>query len=130
MWRLIRRRNGDEGAAAVEFALVLPILVVLLFGIIEFGMVFDAQLQVTHAAREGARMASVGGNVASAVAAQTSGLVASRLSVVGPLAKGGASDPRGFYYEVTVNYTYPLDIPLWGERDLHLTSTAQMRKEN
>jgi Flp pilus assembly pilin Flp len=52
---------GDEdGAAAVEFALLLPLLVLLLFGLIQFGLAFNTRIQATNAAREGARMAVVG----------------------------------------------------------------------
>lgn len=51
--------RSDVGASALEFALVAPILLALLFGMIEFGFAFQAQLAVTHAAREGARMAAV-----------------------------------------------------------------------
>lgn len=126
-----RARRSDEGSAAVEFALVLPLLVVLLFGMIELGMVFNAKIAITHAAREGARVASIGKGAAAvvgAVRAQTTSLVAARVAVTGPTAM---SDPaRGDYYEITVRYTYPLDIPLWGEREISLHSTAQMRKEN
>lgn len=128
--RWIIASKGDEGAAAVEFALVLPILVLLLFGIIQFGIVYDAQLTITHAAREGARMAAVGGDVAAAVAAQTVGLDQSKVTLVPTQLKGSASDPRGYYYEVTVKYAYPLDIPLWDELTLDLQSTAQMRRES
>ena len=53
---------GDDGAAAVEFALVSPILFLLLFGIITFGMVFAQQLSLTNAARQGARVAVVNSN--------------------------------------------------------------------
>ena len=53
-----RRREG--GAAAVEFALLLPLLVLLLFGIIEFGFAFSTRIQATNAAREAARLAVVG----------------------------------------------------------------------
>ncbi len=126
--RAIRNARDDAGAAAVEFALVLPILVMLLFGIMQFGIVYDAQITVDHAAREGARMAAVGGNVAGAVAAQTTGLDASKVSLTGPTLKNDAT--RGDYYEVTVKYAYTLDIPLWGTKSLSLQSTAQMRKEN
>ena len=50
----------DQGAAAVEMALVLPLLLVLLFGIIDFGRALNAQIMLTEAAREGARAASLG----------------------------------------------------------------------
>jgi Flp pilus assembly protein TadG len=55
---------GRRGAAAVEFALVLPLLLALLFGIMEFGLVFKDQLAVLQAAREGSRIAAVGRPVA------------------------------------------------------------------
>jgi Flp pilus assembly protein TadG len=54
-----RGHNGERGAAAVEFALVFPLLIVLLFGILVFGLVFFQWQGVQAAAREGARMASL-----------------------------------------------------------------------
>lgn len=51
--------DSELGQAIVEFALVLPILVVLLFGIIEFGRLLSTVSAVTSAAREGARVAAV-----------------------------------------------------------------------
>ncbi len=54
-----RRRNDDEGAALVEFALVAPFLFLLIFAIIDFGWVFGQHLDVRHGAREGARLAAV-----------------------------------------------------------------------
>ena len=55
-----RRKDGERGAAAVEFALVLPILLLLVFGIIDFGRALNAQLTLTQAAREGVRLAALG----------------------------------------------------------------------
>ena len=52
--------GAQDGAAAVEFALLLPLLVLLLFGIIQFGIAFNARIQATNAAREAARRAVVG----------------------------------------------------------------------
>ncbi|MCR4441597.1 MAG: pilus assembly protein [Peptococcaceae bacterium] len=49
-----------RGQAAVEFALVIPVLLLLLFGIVEFGRIFGASLIVAHSAREGARLGSMG----------------------------------------------------------------------
>lgn len=54
--------KGDVGAAAVEFALVLPILILLLCGIIDFGRAYNAQITLTHAAREAARVWALGGS--------------------------------------------------------------------
>lgn len=47
--------SSSKGSAAVEFALILPVLVVLLFGIIEFGLIFYNKAVITNASREGAR---------------------------------------------------------------------------
>ncbi len=58
----------DRGAAAVALALVLPILIMLVFGIIEFGRFYNAQVQLTGAAREGARIMVI---KAAAPSAQT-----------------------------------------------------------
>jgi Flp pilus assembly protein TadG len=49
----------ERGAAAVELAIVLPVLFLIIAGIIDFGRFFFTQIQVTNAAREGARMAVV-----------------------------------------------------------------------
>jgi Flp pilus assembly pilin Flp len=50
----------EDGAAAVEFALLLPLLVLLLFGFIQFGIAFNTRIQATNAAREAARAAVIG----------------------------------------------------------------------
>ena len=50
----------QDGAAAVEFALLLPLLVLLLFGFIQFGTAFNTRIQATNAAREAARVAVTG----------------------------------------------------------------------
>lgn len=58
--RCRRPENRDDGAAAVEFALVLPILVALLLGIIQLGWYFFVANSASGAAREGARRVVVG----------------------------------------------------------------------
>jgi Flp pilus assembly protein TadG len=54
-----RRWLNDSGAAAVEFALVLPVILLILFGTIEFGRAWNVRQTLTDAAREGARVAAV-----------------------------------------------------------------------
>lgn len=65
------REDGERGASAVEFALVLIPLLMILLGIIEFGYVFNQQLTVTNAAREGARVLAITRDAGDAVAAAT-----------------------------------------------------------
>ena len=60
MNRLLRRRVDDDGAAAVELALLLPLLLLILGGVIDFGFAFNAQISLTHAAREGVRVEAIG----------------------------------------------------------------------
>ncbi len=59
--RLLPSRNHDDerGANLVEFAIVMPFLVLLLLGIVEFGWVFSQNNDIRHGAREGARAAAV-----------------------------------------------------------------------
>jgi Flp pilus assembly protein TadG len=56
------RRSTDWGAAAIEMAIVLPLLLLILFAIIDFGRLLNKQISLTEAARDGARVASFGGD--------------------------------------------------------------------
>jgi Flp pilus assembly protein TadG len=58
--RAVRRTRRDRGAVAVEFALLFPVLLLLVFGMIDFGRALNAQITITQAARTGARLAAVG----------------------------------------------------------------------
>lgn len=66
MRRLRRRGKSDRGANLVEFAMVMPFLLLLLIGIVEFSWTFATHLDVKQGAREGARITAVnepdGGN--------------------------------------------------------------------
>lgn len=66
--RLVRRSERDRGANLVEFAFIMPFLMLLILGIVEFAWVFATNLDVKHGAREGARVTAVnqpnGGNTA------------------------------------------------------------------
>lgn len=64
-----RRRwhRSQSGAAAVEFGLIAPVLVLLVFGIISFGILFAQTLALDNAARQGARFGAVGGRTCSQV---------------------------------------------------------------
>lgn len=60
----VRNRGKDQGAQLVEFALLAPLLILLLLGTIEFGWAFAQEIDVRHKARETLRMAIVDAPVA------------------------------------------------------------------
>jgi Flp pilus assembly protein TadG len=62
MPRVLYRLGSEEGASLVEFALVLPILALLLFAMLDFGKAFNYWIDETHLANEGARWAVVDRN--------------------------------------------------------------------
>lgn len=51
--------NSERGAAAVEFAILLPLLLMLILGVVEFGRAYNVQLTLTAAAREGVRVMAI-----------------------------------------------------------------------
>lgn len=117
---------NSKGQAMVEFALVLPVLLLLLLGMIEFGRFYNAWLMVTHASREGARTSSLGGST-SQVELRVDGVMESydlsRIAVV--ISPSGAKS-RGDMVRVRVTYTMDPLTPMVGA----LTGGAvQLRSE-
>lgn len=66
----MKRQRGEDGAALVEFALIAPLLILLVLGIVEFGWLFGQYNDVRHGAREGARFAAVNGGNVDAITAR------------------------------------------------------------
>lgn len=123
----MRLRRGEQGAAVVEFALVLPILMMFIFGIVEFGRGYNARIELTAAVREGARTAALGGD-ADAVKAKTiaaAGLGGGIRFDPEPILCTGPSPPNDA--TVTVKYTFDYDIPFLGTRDAELKAKGVMR---
>ena len=123
--------RNERGQALTEFALVLPILALLLFSVIQFGIVFNHYITLTDATRAGARKAAVSrrvGNPAnacvSAVRAAATDLKASDLTVDCQSTWSPGSD-------VKVTATYPYSISMLGKvvKSGRLTSTTTERVE-
>jgi len=114
-----------------EFALVLPLLALLLFGVIQFGIVFHQYVTITDAVRAGARQGAVGRHVSSPAATvedrvrdSAADLDQSKLNVT-------VSSPWTQGSDVTVTATYPYNISLLGVvvKSGNLTSTTTERVE-
>lgn len=102
------RRTDDEGAAAVEFGLVLPLLLLTVFGIIQFGIAYNAQLALSAGAREGVRALAINPGATDAVARTKQAslpLNPANISVV-PIACPPLPGPTD---KAKVTATYPYD---------------------
>lgn len=117
-------RSG-RGQATVEVAFLLPVVVLLALAIGQVAVVARARVEVTHAAREGVRVAAVGeGDAAVRAAALAGGGLGSarvRVTIV----------RRPSTVEVTVRYVDPTDVALIGSMlgDVELVAVAVMRRE-
>ena len=123
--------GSEQGQSITEFALALPILAMLLFAVIQFGIVFNNYVTLVDATRAGARKGAVGReqqNPASAVTAEVRAsardLKQSDLNVTVSSTWQPASD-------VTVTATYPYHISLLGMvvKQGRISSTTTERVE-
>jgi len=108
------RSRGETGASAVEFAIILPVLLLLVFGIIEFSVALYDKAMITNASREGAR-AGIVFRVPSVTDGEITNVVdtylGSSLITFGTAAAASTTVTRGGYnpgdeLKVTVDYTY------------------------
>jgi hypothetical protein len=110
------RGHDDGGAAAVEMAIVLPLLLLLVFGIIDFGRMLNAQLTLSAAAREGARWAALGQpGVPARVVLAAPGLTPTPTTAVTACP---ATPAIGSNATVTATYTFTFITPLSAIGDL------------
>jgi Flp pilus assembly protein TadG len=117
-------RRRDRGQAAVEFAVALPVVVVLVLGIVQVVIVAGRQAALEQLARVGARAASVAADPPSAAAAAVE-----RSSSFRPVEV--RTTMSGTDVTVVVEFVDPTDVPIigavLGERSL--SATATMRRE-
>ena len=139
--RVLLRRHDERGAAAVEFALVVPILLAILFAIIDLGFAINRFAMLNNATREGVREASLsasqteiedvvrqsladmGGGVTVAVTCET--------PTGGSCGSWDSGSASGGVAVITTSYTHEWLTPMGKlvSSDLELTKTSRMRIE-
>lgn len=110
-----RSRSGQRGQALVEFAFVMPLLLIVLFLMVDFGVGFARWIAITNATREGARLAAVGADPAAItqkVVDTSNGVLDAGNVQVGYLDVDGDGVAIGDSVVVRANYDYPLLTPL------------------
>lgn len=114
----------DRGQAAVEFAIALPLVLMLVFGVIQVAAVVGDQIALELAARDGARAASVSADPASA--AESAALAATALRPIDVTTSTSRSA-----VVVTVRHTSRGRLPLLGLviGDIELTASVTMKRE-
>ena len=126
-------RKEEKGASAVEFAIILPVLIILIFGIVEFAIAFNNYITITHAAREGARKAAVdlyNPELLEYIKEKAIPLALADEDIVVDW-EGSPADPLiGDPVWVEITYNMNIAIPLVGSWDIPLRNKAIMRLEN
>jgi Flp pilus assembly protein TadG len=128
----MRNRIDDErGATAVEFAFIVPLLIMLVLGIAEFGHAFQVQGTLSAAAREGVRAMALQNDpaaartaVRNAAASLNPGITDAQIAITPgscPKVDGGSTNVR-----LTINYPMPYLTGFFGS-GLALTGTGVMR---
>ncbi len=115
LWKrpFFRVRTTESGQTLVEFSMVLPIMLVLIFALVDFGRAFHTWLVVTNAAREGARTAAVQQDmfaVQTRITESAASLDTSRLTITASNIQGA----RGETVEIDLAYDFEFVTPLGG----------------
>jgi hypothetical protein len=134
--------HHEHGQALPEFALVIPLLALVLFAVLHFGKAFDYWNSATHVSAEGARYAAVNGKPYPTNAASLQTQLLDQ-SATPELRDGGTESvpssqvcidfpdgtaTRGHPVRVTMRFTYSW-MPLLGLDDTQVTSSSVMRLE-
>jgi len=134
--RVVRARQGERGAVAVEFAILLPVLIVILFGITAFGLAFSRFVTYLSASREGARYAAV--HCQPDALSCTNQMIADRVEQAAAGYPIGPGIPQADIdcvqspgLPVTVSWvqTIPIQIPLLPDLSKNVTVTGVFRCE-
>lgn len=109
----IKKFDNNKGQALVEFAIVLPIILLLIMGIVQFGMMLNTYLEVQNASREGARAGIVGStdsDIQTLITSTSPTLDPHDLTIT--VTPNQSSRISGGTLTVMVSYNYELTVPI------------------
>jgi Flp pilus assembly protein TadG len=109
----VRIFKNQRGQALVEFAIVLPILLLLVMGIAQFGMMFNSYLSLQNASRDGARAGAVGNStteIKNLILSTSPRLQESNLTIT--VTPSDANRKPGDTLTVKLSYDYKLTVPI------------------
>jgi Flp pilus assembly protein TadG len=123
-----RRRQRTRGQSLVEFALVIPVFLMILSGLMDMGFLLYSRMTVINAAREGARVATImteesNSAIRNAITGQVNG--AANGLAVSTAVSIGATEPQESF-SVTVTHDYRPFFPLLIGTTVPISSTVQM----
>lgn len=132
----VRRCRGERGASAVEFAIILPLLILLVFGIAEFSIAYNRAQGIHAASREGSRIAALPQTTQEEIDTRVRDLLegvlpdTSLVSVdITPDVERPCNLRAGETVTVDVSFDHDIEIPLWGQQTVTLTGTGEFRCE-
>jgi Flp pilus assembly protein TadG len=98
--------DSERGAAAVEFAILLPLLLMLVLGTIEFGRAYNAQITLTNAARDGVRVMAIGNDPSGAKTAAKNAAASVSTSIpTSDITVSTSACSAGAQVTLTIKYT-------------------------
>jgi Flp pilus assembly protein TadG len=122
--------KSEKGQSMVETALLLPLILLLLFGIVDFGRAFHAYLTLDHAGREAARYASIGRNNADVTAKVYSSIIGLDPSKLATPQINRITIVTGeTNVSITLTYTFNFLTPVLNLWSIPLKDTTVMRIE-
>jgi Flp pilus assembly protein TadG len=117
-----RLKRDDRGAVMVEFAIILPVLLLILLGIIEFGRAYNAQVSIQAAAREGARELALRHSSTAVENATRDGAPSVTIDSIAPAPCPATGDGKA---KVTITESFSFLALPFGPIDLHATGVMR-----
>lgn len=127
----LRLAKEERGAAAIEFGIIAPVLLLMLFGLLQLGVMFNAQAGLKNAVAEGARYATIYPNptdtqIRDRITDRRFGMQPSL--IVGPtIARGTNGGPDGNvkYVDITMSYSVPMNFVFFQLPAVQITETRR-----